>query len=347
MKSDLFHHKKVIDEFLQGANHWLSGFSFVSIFIWSDFFDFRIEMINEQLCVFAYNQLGCFLYLPPLRKKSTEDGGQRNFVEAKIFLSTVQECFQIMEKTNQGNGISRIENVDAVNLQLFPREKFAWFNKTYEYFYFKEDLVSLKGNVFKSKRSSYNHFIKNYSYEFFPFKKEMSPACLRLYEQWLKNRLGKSSDDVYNQMLYENKDVHTLALKHYEELGLLGRVVVVDGEIKGYSFGFPLNKDVFCILFEITELAIKGLSVYIFREFCADPQLRNYKFINAMDDFGMRNIESVKLSFRPRVLFSSYVVTQRLPDDPREARGVCQAQTVLALPPSLNSQPGQARTKTG
>ena len=310
MKSDLFRHKKMVEEFLIGENHRLWSFSFASIFIWSDFFDFRIEFIQEHLCIFAYNQLGCFLYLPPLRKRNVQDKARPGALEKEMFLSTVHECFGIMEKTNRGNGISRVENVDGAHLEIFPREQFTWFNKAYEYCYFKKDLLSLKGNAFKSKRASYNHFIKNYSHEFLPFSKEMFQDCSRLYQRWLKNRLEKSDDDIYNHMLYENKDVHSLALKHYEELGLIGRVVVVDGEIQGYSFGFPLNNDVFCILFEITELEINGLSVYIFREFCADAQLKNYKFINAMDDFGMKNIEAVKLSFHPRVLFPSYVVTQ-------------------------------------
>ena len=305
MKSDLFRHKTIIEEFLGTGNHRLSSFSFAGIFIWSDFFDFRIELINDHLCVFAYNALGCFLYLPPLRKDNAENPHR--------FLSAVEECFQIMEKTNQGNGISRVENVDGTLLESFSREEFTWFNKAYEYCYFKEELVSLKGNAFKSKRASYNYFKKKYPHEFLPFSKEMFQDCGRLYQRWLKNRLEKSEDDIYNHMLYENKDVHSLALKHYAELGLIGRVVVINGEIQGYSFGFPLNNgkgDVFCILFEITELTIKGLSVYIFREFCADSRLRNYKFINVMDDFGMKNIEAVKLSFRPRVLFPSYVVTK-------------------------------------
>ena len=311
MTHDLFHKKKMIDEFMAQEGGCLSSFSFVNVFIWKDFFEFRFEIINDYLCVFAAHEPGCFLYFPPLKKNLPSSIAGLNPSQREAFLSAVQKCFQIMEDRNRSNGVSRIENIPVGYLGLFPQNEFSFFKKAYEYCCFTEEVVSLQGNAFKSKRASYNHFVKNYRYEFFPFNEEMTEACGELYDRWAKNRLGKYDDDVYNHLLAENRVVHQLAMRYYEELGLVGRVVVVDGKIQGYSFGFPLNPSVFCILFEITALEIKGLSVFIFREFCRDPQVKNYKFINVMDDFGMKNIAAVKMSFRPTVLLPSYVATRK------------------------------------
>jgi len=81
-------------------------------------------------------------------------------------------------------------------------------------------------------------------------------------------------------MLEENRGVHELVMRYYNQLGLIGRVVLVEGQVKAYSFGFPLGGNMFCVLFEITDLDIKGLPVYIFREFCRDEVLEQYQFIN-------------------------------------------------------------------
>lgn len=303
MTHDLFQKKKMIDKFMAQEAHHHSSFSFVNIFIWSDFFDFRFETIKGYLCVFATYEPGCFLYLPPLKKETDES-----------FLSVVDECFKIMQQHNRSPSISRIENVGASSLELFPAERFFFFQKSYEYCYFKEDLIHLRGNALKSKRGAFNHFVKNYPWEFLPFLPEMISECLSLYDQWSQNRLQRSTDEIYHHMIQENRSVHEKAMRHYEELGLIGRVVLVQGKIAGYSFGFPLNHQVFCILFEVTQLEFSGLSVFLFSKFCQDRQLESYRFINAMDGFGMKNIENVKMSFRPLVLLPSYAVTRKLKD---------------------------------
>jgi len=65
-----------------------------------------------------------------------------------------------------------------------------------------------------------------------------------------------------------------------------------------FTFGFKLNKDTFCILYEITDLSIKGLSQFIFRQFCSE--LKNHRYINIMDDSGLVNLKRVKLSYHRR-----------------------------------------------
>lgn len=294
----------MIDEFLAVKAHLHSSFSFVNIFLWSDFFDFRLETINGCLCILAYHDPGCFLYLPPLKR-----GRDNSFMSEAI-----QECFHIMQQRNHSLSMSRIENVEASGLNSFSPEGFSFVQKSYEYVYFKEDLIALKGKALKSKRNAFNHFTKNFAVQFLPFSKEMIPECLALYEEWAQNRLDRPEDEIYHHMIRENRIVHEKAMRHYEELGLIGRVVLVQGKIVGYSFGFPLNNQTFCILFEITRLDFSGLSVFLFSKFCEDPQLKDYKFINAMDDFGMKNMEAAKMSFRPSVLLPSYVVTRKLKD---------------------------------
>lgn len=305
MTTALFERKELIQQYLREAPGLLSSFSFINIFTWQEFFQFELETIDGNLCVFARHDGGTFLYLPPLGKN----------VSAK----TIEACFERMAKANRVKGVTRIENVHAHQLAFFPPEDFSHYNKGYEYCYYRKDLANLTGNPYKSKRSSYNHFVKNYTFKYLPYEDSMREDCAALYQEWAKSRRPVyAGNAVALQMLEENAGVHQLALRHYQELGLTGRVVTVDGreapcgsKIRAYTFGHPLNAETFCILFEIADLSFNGLGVFIFREFCRDVTLAPYKFINVMDDFELGNIERAKNSFRPVVLLPSYVVTRK------------------------------------
>ncbi|MBI5150256.1 MAG: DUF2156 domain-containing protein [Candidatus Omnitrophica bacterium] len=294
----LLEEKSRVERYLRETSAQLSSFSFVNIFTWQEFFQFELEIIDGNLCVFARHEAGTFLYLPPLGKN----------VSAK----TIQTCFERMEKVNRNKGVSRVENVPAHQLPLFPAEEFSCYNKGYEYCYYRKDLAALAGNAYKSKRASYNHFVKNYPFKYLPYEDALHVECAALYQEWAQSRRPVYAHNaVALQMLEENAGVHQLALRHYRELGLTGRVVVVEGKVKAYTFGYPLNENIFCVLFEVADLSVSGLGVFIFREFCRDAAIAPYKFINVMDDFELENIQRVKDSFNPVVLLPSYTVTRK------------------------------------
>jgi len=297
MTQQLLNKKPVMDSFLQELPGRLASHSFTNVFAWRDFFTFELKVLDGCLCVFARNEMGCFLYLPPLGKHVT--------------LRVIDTCFDRMEEENHGSGVTRVEHVAEYQLRLFPTKRYAAAKRGYEYCYYKDDIAELRGNEYKSKRSSYNQFVKRCSHRYAAYHENMEDDCTALYRQWADQRRQGCFDDIYRQMLKENEKVHQLVLRHYRSLGLTGRVVFVEDKIKAYSFGYPVHDGMFCILFEIADLDIKGLPVYIFREFCRDRALRRYPFINVMDDFGLDNIRQTKMSFRPRALLQSYTVTKR------------------------------------
>jgi len=295
---DLLAKKTWIEKYLSVSPKYLSCFSFSNIFLWKDFFEFDLQIIDKSLCIFAKNQIGSFLYLPPLGKEFS--------------LKTIEECFEFLERENNGNFVSRIENLSYSQVSLLREKGFTSFLKGHEYYYLKDEIRLLKGNKYKSKRGLYNHFIKNNAFQYLPFENSMLDACISLYRRWADNRAKNNDDDIYRHMLEENLTVHQLALKYCKEVGLVGRVVLVGGEIKAYSLGFPLDEDIFCLLLEIADLEVKGLAVYIFSEFCGDSALAPYKFINAMDACQLDNIAKTKMSFRPMILMPSYSLTKKV-----------------------------------
>jgi len=58
--------KKIFLRYLNLTRHELCVFSFENIYIWKPLFDIRWKVIQGRLCVFFKDNIGCFMYLPPL-----------------------------------------------------------------------------------------------------------------------------------------------------------------------------------------------------------------------------------------------------------------------------------------
>lgn len=286
--------REIFERFFNKNRYNLSSFSFVNIFIWKDFFDFFWVIIEDNLCLFAKNKVGCFMYLPPL-------GG-------KISNALIEACFAIMDEGNLDKNISRIENIEEGNKEIFSRQNLILKNKDSEYIYPVKSLINLSGNNFKAKRAAYNYFVKNYQYKYAEFAPKFKQECLALYKKWSLSRENKYKDPIYLSMLDDNLKVHRLCFDYYKDLKLLGRIVEVNTEVKAYSFGFKLKKDTFCVLLEVADLSFKGLAQFIFRELCRE--MKDFKFINVMDDSGLENLKKSKLSYRPLKLIPSYIAAR-------------------------------------
>lgn len=290
-----FKDKILFDKFLSIKRQELSPYSFANIYIWRGLFKIFWVIIEDNLCIFFQDNIGAFLYLPPLGKNQSKN--------------LIGRCFDIMDGVNLNKDISRIENVAEHGLDFYRCLGYDCVYKGSDYVYRGSELIRLKGSSFKSKRAAFNYFIKHYRFDYCPYSLKDKGNCLSLYKKWMNNRRGKSDDPVYIKMLEDSFLAQQEALSNYKKLDLAGRVVKINNRIKGYTFGFPLNKDTFCILFETTDLGIKGISSFIFRRFT--EELRDYQYINSMDDSGLANLRRVKLSYRPVRLIPSYIVKRK------------------------------------
>ena len=189
------------------------------------------------------------------------------------------EGMEILIETDSGY-------VDFNSLKKFP-----------DYVYLREDLTGLKGDRYRHKRASCNHFSKNYKFQYLPYKESMKKDCLKLFLKWASERKKKFPDLYYHKLLEDSFSAHKLAMDNFKALGLTGRAIKIKNKIAGYTFGFELTKDMFCILLEVCYLNFNGISEFIFREF--SKEMDQYKYINTMDDSGLENLRISKLSYHP------------------------------------------------
>ncbi|MDE2223360.1 MAG: DUF2156 domain-containing protein [Candidatus Omnitrophica bacterium] len=299
MNDNLLEHKPLVDSFLQQGPRPLSSFSFVSIFAWADFFDFEFKTINSALCIFAHGRPGSFLYLPPLGKSFDS--------------STLEEVFGHLRVRPGPRGAHRIENIPGNLLSAFGEGDYNHFTKAAEYVYRKEDLIALTGNAYKSQRHDCNHFISHHAGAVFrPYRDADFYGCLELYGRWAARRSQANSDEVYRAMLQENRLVHGRLLSHAGALGLAAGVLEAEGRLAGYTFGYPVDEDTFCVYAEITDLKMTGAAAYMFREFCRDSRLKNFSRINTMDDFAMPKVAAAKQAYHPSEMVASWSVSRKI-----------------------------------
>lgn len=287
--------KKVFDEFLSREEHELSVYAFENIYIWRGLFQIHWGIIEGCLCVFFKDDFGAFLYLKPLGENKSN--------------GLIEKVFQVMDKANKNKEVSRIENIEAKDTPFFESAGYNCVPKSHDYICLRKGLVSLSGNKFKSQRASFNFFTKNYDFEYLPLELQYKNQLLKLYDYWMISRKGANTDRIYQGMMDDSRNSLNNALKHYTQLRFKGGLVRVNKEIKAFTFGFQLNKETFCILYEITDLSIKGLAQFIFKRFCSE--LKDYKYINIMDDSGLENLKKVKLSYHPIKLTPAYIITRK------------------------------------
>ncbi len=288
--------KKVFNEFLSLSKHELSVYAFENIYIWGKFYDISWAIIRDNLCVFFRDKIGCFLYLPPIGKNKD--------------YRAAAGAFKIMDAVNINKDISRIENLEEKDVVSYRDLGYECSYKSTDYVCKRVDLASLQGDKFKSKRASFNYFIKHCAdSEYVPFSLKYKDGCLELFELWAVQRKVKLNDKIYRGMIDDSKACLNFLFDNYRNLDITGRMVCIEGEIKAFSFGFKLNQDTFCILYEITDLSVKGLAQFIFRKFSVE--LKDFRYINIMDDSGLENLKKVKLSYHPVKLIPAYIVTRK------------------------------------
>ncbi|MBU0547512.1 MAG: DUF2156 domain-containing protein [Candidatus Omnitrophica bacterium] len=284
----------LFNKYLSFSRHELAAFSFANTYIWRAIFDIQWVLIESSLCIFFRDKIGCFMYLPPLEKERHP--------------RAIEQAFTIMDSINKNKDISRIENIGQEDIEYYCALGYLCHQKYPDYLCLRSDLAFLKGNKLKSQRASYNYFVKHYNFEVSEFKLKHEADCLSLFNNWLEGRKVHCDEDLYCAMLEDNHKVIKEALSNYKQLDLEGIVVKVDKRIEGFTFGYKLNNDTFCILYEITDLSIKGLAQFIFRRFSA--RLKDYTYINIMDDSGLDNLRKVKLSYKPKRWISAYIATR-------------------------------------
>ena len=199
----------------------------------------------------------------------------------------------------------RIDNVNEPTAKRLEQAGYTMTSTPPDYLYRRDEIVHLTGNRFRSQRAATNQ-VACHQPTFRPFLPQDTNNCLALFDQWQRCPIAVPAEEINVLMREDAHFAHVAAMRRENELGLIGRVVEIAGVPLGYTFGLWLAPDQFCVLIEIADRSIRGLSAWLFREFCREQQ--GAKWINAMDDSGLPCLAHAKALWHPVSLIPSYTV---------------------------------------
>lgn len=172
-----------------------------------------------------------------------------------------------------------------------------------DYIYFRSDLSTLTGKRFQSKRNHINKFRNTYpNHEYAPITPDKIQECMELEAKWCKANNCDKQEGTGNE-----RQALTYALEHFEELGLTGGILYVDGKIVAFTFGMPINEETFGVHVEKADTDIDGAYTMINYEF-ANHIPEKYTYINREEDLGLEGLRKAKLSYHPETILEKYMV---------------------------------------
>jgi len=308
--------KNVMNEYLKLINVDLSDYTFAGNYIWLSTATGFYSIVNNTFCLFILNSGELTMLLPPI-------GEKQNTYEA------ILDCFEIMNNHNSNKNYSKIEYVHEDILEGFVDyleegtliyemlKDFIIEKKLVDYIYKVDDLIELKGDSYKSKRNEINKFMKiypEYKIEILDIKKH-SKDVLDLFNKWVKDRttyMPKEEVEIFLDGIYFERFAIKRLVNDYENLDIIGLVIYINDELKGFTVGERINENIANIIIEKTDFEVLGCAQFIFREFTKILKDKyQVEYINVGDDMGFENLKKVKMSYRPKKIVPKYTIYQK------------------------------------
>ena len=282
--------KSLFDRYIKLIEAPLSDYTFANNIIWLSQKSGFYQIIEDCFCLFSLNGHCLTMLLPPLGMPARQ-------------AAALEACFRIMDGYNPNPYFSLVEYVYRDFVNILDQDDGRWLieRSLPDYIYRTEDLIQLKGNAYKTKRSEINQFRRAHpDHRLELLGPKHWDGIRELINTWLRNRIKYMSGDLIADFFYtveQERQAIERALTHYDTLALQGLCLFINHRLEGFTFGERITPDVANVLVEKTNFAIPGSAQYLFREFA-----KNFSactFINVGDDLGLENLRRVKMSYRP------------------------------------------------
>ncbi|MGE4276137.1 MAG: DUF2156 domain-containing protein [Lawsonibacter sp.] len=191
--------------------------------------------------------------------------------------------------------------------QFFPNSAAIAERNNFDYLYRAEDLKYFRGKKLSGQRNHVNKFLKTYgSWSFRPITPEDIPAVKAFLARYA-SRWDKSAASFHEDIRKTNE-----VLDNFQTYDLLGGMLVVEGEIAGFSLGEVVGDTLFTHI-EKADRDYEGCYQMLVAQFAQQFAHEGVHFINREDDTGDLGLRTSKLSYHPVALLEKFTVTIEKP----------------------------------
>ncbi len=299
--------KEWVDRLLSYSDYRATEFNFSVLFIWKDVFSTRIGRFKDFLIVrFAPKDSNEIRYFFPAGRGDYREVIGEIMADAK----SMQASFML---------VSVLEEQKTILQELFPgRFSYTSNRNSFDYIYLAENLITLKGKKYQSKRNFASRFKSNPNWSYEEIVPGNTEECLKMNAEWCR-LYGCLQDPSMQQ---ESCSVRS-ALKNFEALGLKGGLLRLDGNIVAFTIGEKLNSDTFLVHIEKAFAHVTGAYPAISQLFLqhqmatpyamgtdVTPETVGFKYVNREDDTGDENLRKAKMQYHPVFLIEKYIVAE-------------------------------------
>ena len=287
--------KALITSFTWPSDFQNCDFSFANMCSWRFLYDSEFTVAEDQLLIrFKIEEMSRFAYMMPVGKGDL--GKAIGLLEEDALAHGHPLC--LLGITPDAK--ERLEALFPSRFMYIPERDY------FDYIYLREDLAFLRGKKFQQKRNHINNFKKRYAYEYVELSGDMIGECLELEGLWF--RASQAKEDV--DELSDERRSMIFALEHFNELGLVGGAIRVDGQMVAFTFGAPINHQTFGVHVEKANVNYEGAFTIINQEFCAHLP-SEFIYVNREEDLGIPGLRQAKLSYQPFLLLEKSAAVKR------------------------------------
>lgn len=280
--------KEVISSFTLRSNQRNCDLSFSNLCSWRFLYDTQFAILEDFLLI-KFWAAGELVYMMPI--------GQGNLK------SVIEALIDDAHQEKQPFCMLGICTEMCAELEKLMPETFEFTaNRDYaDYLYLRSDLATLAGKKLQPKRNHVNRFKKTYlDYQYLPITHNNIQECLDLEAKWCLANHCDQHEGTGNE-----RRALVYALHHFDELGLSGGMLQVNGKTIAFSFGMPINQDTFGVHVEKADTAIEGAYAMINYEF-ANHLPESFTYVNREEDLGIEGLRKAKLSYHPALLLEKF-----------------------------------------
>lgn len=263
--------------------------NFISIYIWKAVYENKFYMDDKTLFFKSKSEDGGYVFSLPY--------GDMDYGMELIFSYCKENGIKPDIWTSQGKRLDTF-------LKKYKDYEMIPERDNFDYIYKREDLSTLAGKKYHSKRNHISAFSKKYNWEYEKLSDNNVEEFLSFSEKWYNDRMESLDEGLFAEQQ---------ALKEIlcsGDIDYTGALIKIDGKVVAITLGSPINSKVFDIHYEKADTEYMTAYALINREFAA-RELGNYEYINREDDLGLEGLRRAKLSYKPAILLEKYSLLYR------------------------------------
>ena len=280
--------KPIIDSLLARADAPICDCTFANIYMWQPTYHTSWAEVGGLLVV-SYRLASSWGYMV------AGDGDWALAYDAlNEYVTDKGEALRLVSMSSRGVDEFR----RWIDRRGLDERNFAIFNSRdyQDYIYSVEELCTFPGRRFQPKRNHLNRFASQYEYRFEPLRAEHFDACLHLECRWQRSKGEGECVETSEQCAIRR------AFESYDELGLQGGVIIVEGHVVAFTFGSAISNDIFCTHVEKGDTTYDGVFPMVNNCFAKLLREQGFTQVNREEDMGIAGLRKSKLSYYPQLL---------------------------------------------